>query len=224
MPHAISTIFWCPKKSRTVPNVGVPLTKLSTPARLVVRRPPCHALRSPQPPQAWARARAVPPPISIIMGIVRCMSYKTLPTHYARIPAKPHCTPLQAPTSPYTLRTPSHYLRYPLIRPHKQYSARPLVPNLHWSPQARQDLHLQQRALDMSFVLCASKRLASITHCLAVWTAQHCQHPKNLQLPVGAPLSGKEIYDTRSYSRCGASTVGRTLVIASPSVFHVLVS
>jgi hypothetical protein len=218
-PRTIYTSFWCPKWLQTAQNAGLPSTSSSTFARLAARRRPCHVLRLPQPQQqpVWGSTRVVPPPprIAIIVEIVPSMNYKGHPTQPARIAAQPHCIPPPTPTCPYTRRTPSPYLPYLLIRPRKQYSAKALAPNRHWFLQARQDLHPRQRALDMSFVIPASKRSAAITHCLSVWTARNHQHPKNLQSLVEAPLR-KEICDTRSCSRYGvrASMVGRTSVIS----------
>ncbi len=224
-PRAIFTSFWCPKWLQTARNVGLLSISSSTFARLAARRRPCHVLRLPQPQSVWERARVVPPPITIV-GIVPSTKYKTHRIHPAHIVTQPHCIPPPTPTWPYTPRTPNPYLPYLLIRPRNQYSAKTLVPNRHWFPQARQDLHPQRRALDMSSVIRASKRSVAITHCPSVWKAQNChRHPKNLKSLVEAPLSGKESYDTRSCSRCGVQTlmVGRTLVIPSPSVVHVLV-
>jgi hypothetical protein len=210
-PRTIFTSFWCPKWLQTAQNVGLSSTSLSTFARLAGRRRPRHVLRLPQPqPQpVWEKARVVPPPPPI-------MNYKGHPTHLARIATQSHCILPATPTCPYTRRTPSPYLPYLLIHPHKQYSAKALAPNRHWFLQAHQDLHPRQRALDMSFVIPASKRSAAITHCLSVWTARNYhQHPKNLQSLVEAPLR-KETCDTRSCSRYGvrASMVGRTSVIS----------
>jgi hypothetical protein len=217
-PRAISTSFWYPKWLQTVQNVGLSSTSSSTFAPLAARRRPCHVLRlpRPQPQPVWERARIVPlpPPITIIVGIVQSMNYKGRPTHPARIATQSHCIPPPASTCPYTRRTPNPYLPYLLIRPHKQYSAKALAPNRHWFLQAR--LHPRQRALDMSFVMPASKRSAVTMLCRSVWTARNYhQHPKNLQSLVEAPL-GKETCDTRSCSRYGvrASMVGRTSVIS----------
>jgi hypothetical protein len=220
-PRTIFTSFWCPKWLQTAQNVGLSSTSSSTFAQLAARRRPCHVLRLPQPqpqPQpVWERARVVPPsPITIIVGIVPSMNYKSHPTHPAHIATQSHRVPPPTPACPYTRQTPSPYLPYLLIRPHKQYSAKALAPNRHWFLQARQDLHPRQRALDMSFVIPASKRSAAITHYLSVWIVRNYhQHPKNLQSLVGAPLSAKETCDTHSCSRYGvrASMVGRTSVI-----------
>lgn len=156
-------------------------------------------------------------PITIIVGIVQSMNYKSHSTHPARTATQSHCIPPPTPTCPITRRTPSPFLHYLLIRLYKQCSAKASVPNRHWFLQARQDHHPRQRALDMSFVIPVSKRSAATTHCLSVRTAQNYrQHLKNLQSPADAPLNGKETYDTRSCSRYGvrASMVGRTSVIS----------
>ena len=220
-PRTIFTSFWCPKWLQTAQNAGLSSTSSSTFARLAARRRPCHVPRLPLPPlqlqPGWEKASVVPlpPPITIIAGIVPSMKHKVYPTHPARIATQPHSIP-PTPTCPYTRQTPSLCLRYLPIRPHKQYSATALAPNRHWFLQAHQDLHPRQRALDMSFVIPASKRSAAITHCLSVWTARNRhQPPKNLQLPVEAPLR-KETCDMRSCSRYGvrASMVGRTSVIS----------
>ena len=220
-PRTIFTSFWCPKWLQTVQNVGLSWTSSSTFVRLAARRRPCHVLHSPPQQQqqpVWERARVVhpPPPITIIVQIVQTMNYKTRPTHPARIAAQSHCMPPIA-ACPYTRRTPSPYLPYLLIRPHKQYSVKALAPNRHWFLQARQDLHPRQRALDMSFVIPALKRSAAIMHYLSVRTARnHNRRPKNLQSLVEALLSGKETCDTRFCSRYGVqgSMVGRTSVIS----------
>jgi hypothetical protein len=214
-PRTIFTSFLFPKRLQTAQNVGLSSTSSSTFARLAARRRPRHVLRLPLPLPVWERARVVPPPapITIIVGIVQSMNYKTHPIHPVRIAAPPPPTP----TCPFTRRTPSPYLPYLVVRPHNQYSAKALVPNRHWFLQARQDLHLPQRVLDMSFVIPVLKRSAAITHYLSVWTARNFhQHPKNLQSLVEAPLSGKESCDTRSCSRYGVrvSMVGRTSVIS----------
>lgn len=217
-PRTIFTSFCCPKWLQTAQNVGLSLTSLSTFAQLAGRRRPCHVLRLRQRQRqpVWERARVVPPPpITTIVGIVLTMNYKGHPTHPAHIATQSHCI-LPAPTCPYTRRTPSPYQPYLLTHPHKQYLAKALAPNRHWFLQARQDLHPRQRALDMSFVIPASKRSVAITHCLSVWTVRNYhQHPKNLQSLVEAPLR-KGTYDTRSCSRYGgrASMVGRTSVIS----------
>jgi len=137
-PRTISTSFWCPKWLQTAPNVGLSSTSSSTFVRLAARRRPCHVLRllrpQPQPQPVRERASVVPPPppITIIAGIVPSMNYKGHPTHPARIATQPHCIPPPAPTCPYIRRTPSPYLPYLLIRPHKQYSAKASAPNRHW--------------------------------------------------------------------------------------------
>ena len=196
-PHLIFTSFWCPKRLQPARNVGLWSINSSMSARLAATRRPCHVLRSPQPqpqPQpVWERARVVPAPITIIVGMVPSMKCKTHPTHPAPIAPQLHYIPLQTPTCPCTRRTLSLYLRYLLIHPHKRYLARALAPNRPWFLQARRNLQPQQRALDTSFVLRASKRLAAITHYLLAWTAQRCsQHPKNLHSLVEALLGGKE--------------------------------
>jgi hypothetical protein len=134
MPQTIFTRFWCLKWLQTAQNVGLFSTSSSTFARLAARRRPCHVLRLPQPqpqPQpVLGRARVVPlpPPFAIIVGIVQSMNYKSHPTHPA---AQPHSIPRPTPTCPYTRQTPSPYLPYLLIRPHKQYSVKTLVLNRH---------------------------------------------------------------------------------------------
>jgi hypothetical protein len=176
------------------------------------------SLPRPQPQLVWekARCRASPSPDYYHRG--NSTEYELQGPSY---PPRAHRDPVTQYTSsntnmPIYSRTPSPYLRYLPIRPHKQYSAKALAPNRHWFLQAHQDLHPRQRALDMSFVIPASKRSAAITHCLSVWTARNRhQHPKNLQSLVEAPLR-KETCDTRSCSRYGvrASMVGRTSVIS----------
>jgi hypothetical protein len=170
----------------------------------------------------WERAKVVPPPIITFMGILPSTNYKSQHTHPVPIEAQVlHIPPRTAPTRSRIPRTPSPYLRCPLLRPHARYLEEASVPNRRWFPRAPQDLRPQQRALDTNFVPCASKRSALITHCRAVWTAhphRHClRRPKSLRSRVEVRQSGKENCVTRFCSRYGALMVGRSLVRSSPA-------
>jgi hypothetical protein len=143
MARGSLTSFQHPRWSLIARNVGLSLNIPSISVRPAARRRPCHAprLSQPQPQRVKGKTR-VEPPMIVIMSILPSIICKRQPTLLERIAAQLRRTPQTVQTLLCARQTPSPYLHYLPLRPHKRYLAEALALNRPWFRQARRHLHL----------------------------------------------------------------------------------